>query len=187
MSRSCVFAALLSRPPARGFGRQRHPPDPGQRADLRAAGPGDERGGEQGRGEGSRPRGHGVGCDDQCQHSQGVEDGCDQQHRALAPPVGQRTEHRGAEGGADSDRTGRGAAHGVRARDRRDQGQGTDGEHGQRQPGEESQRDEAASGQLRKPGEAAAFAEPAGERQVGSALVRRGGRVLQGSGCLGRR
>ena len=46
----------------------------------------------QGRGEGPG-RGHGVGCGDQYEHSNGVEGGCDQQDRALAPPVGQGPEH----------------------------------------------------------------------------------------------
>ena len=81
---------------ASAAGGQRHPADPGQGADLRAAGTGHEGGGQDR--DGGRQvlsAGDQVGGEDQRDDGDGVEDGGEQQHRALAQPVRQRAEDAG--------------------------------------------------------------------------------------------
>ena len=56
---------------------------------------------------------------------------------ALAEPVCDDTQDGSTQCGTDADGAGRGATHGIGAGDRGDEREGSDGEHGQRQPGDE--------------------------------------------------
>ena len=105
---------VCGRPAPGRPGGQRHPADPGQRADLRAACPGDEGRGQHGDGGGEvLCPGNEVCREDQGDDGHGVRDGGHEQDAALAEPVGEDAEDGSTECGTDADGSGGGAAHSI--------------------------------------------------------------------------
>ncbi len=137
---------------------QRHPANTGQRADLRAGEPHGERGSQHQDEGASGERGNRVGGADDERDRQRVEECGENQHRALAEPVGEESEDRRPEGRPDAHCPGGEATDCIGAACGGHQGEGSDSEHREREPSEESDGEKGPSRELRQHSEAA---EPA--------------------------